>query len=527
MAEQGLQARNDGKSALGNRAMASTPHTLATKAAIDMLRAGGNAVDAAIAANAMLAVVMPDQCGLGGDLFALIYSPDENGRVFGLNGGGGAPGNATLAEYQRRGLDQMPQQGPLSLTVPGAVDAWGALGKRWGRLSLGEQLAAAESIAQHGFEITPQLSQTIEASNALLAQSKRAASTFLPTDKALQPGDSLVQLQLAKTLRLLSTEGSRTFYEGDIARAVQNRDGLLNEADMRGHQSEWVAPIRGAYRGHSIITLPPNSPGLILLLILRQLEQHDLVSAGYLSPEYIQFCVEAVRSAITVGKRVIADPCFGANEWEAILSKDNVALPEVTREAQIALQGDTVSLCVLDEDGMGVSLIQSIYHDFGSGLFVDSCGLFLQNRGAALSLDARHPNCLEPKRRPAHTLIPTLVYNGTDLFMLLGTRGGDSQPQTQTQILTNVIDFGLDIQTAVEAPRWVWGGTTSARRIDGLVLERSFPSKTIRSKKPKRCLWPGWVAPRPSCLTKNAGHSLAARIPAEEDRRKDTDDGCQ
>ena len=465
--------------------MVSTPHVLATEAALDILQAGGSAVDAAIAANAVLMVVMPDQCGLGGDLFAVVYDPRLKGKVFGINGSGGAPRAATIDEFARRGKQTMPQQGPLSLTVPGAVHAWGELGRRWGLLSLKEQLYAAVELAAHGFGITSFLSQSINASRNMLSKNSVAIADFADNGTLLSTGQQLIQTKLAQVLRLIGEQGTQAFYErgiaSEITKAVQAEGGLLAESDLRDHQSEWVEPIQSQYRGYQVYTLQPNSPGMLLLLILNQLDRHDIAQMGYQSPVYVQLSVDAVRRAFAFGGPMVADPRVVTTGWREAISKATSFPTELNSSNGINLSGDTISICVVDNQGLGVSLIQSIYHDFGSGVYIDSLGFFLQNRGASFELNPEHPNNLAPRKRPAHTLTPTIVCDEADLDMLLAVRGGDGQTQTQTQILSGVLDFGLDIQAAVESPRWIWGGTTSMRRSNGLVVEDSFPQDTIEA----------------------------------------------
>lgn len=456
--------------------MVSTPHPLATRTALDILRNGGNAVDAAIAANAALGVLLPDQCGLGGDLFALVYDPaQKDQRIIGLNGSGGAPRRATLSEFEGRGICSMPQIGPLSITVPGVVDAWGEMSLKWGKLPWNDLLQPAIHLAERGFVVNAPLSKTIEVSAAILANSIAAMRVFMPGGKALQPGQKLVQGNMAELLRELGTRGYRSFYEGEIAEKmaaeIEALDGLLRKDDLACHQSEWVQPISAKYRGRAVYTLPPNSAGLILLAILKQLDQISLDGIGYQSADYIRLCADAVCCAVAACQPWLADPRFRGNRWRYLLDKNFSREPVDQFSTMPHLIGDTIALCVVDGDGMGISLIESIYHDFGSGVYVDPLGIFLQNRGASFTLDPEHPNCLAPTKRPIHTLTPVLVCDQGDLYMVLGTRGGAGQPQTLTQILSAVIDYGLDVQEAVSGPRWVYGGTTSTRQANGLVLE--------------------------------------------------------
>ena len=471
--------------ATGKSAMVSTPHPLATKAALDILRQGGNAIEAAIAANAALGVLMPEQCGIGGDLFAIIYDPAavEN-PVIGLNGSGRISRKVSIESLRRRNISYMPVQGALTVNIPGVVEAWGSLYQKWGRLKWSRLFQPAILLAKEGFQVNAQLGQTIENCRDMLRRIPAAANIYLPDGQPIQPGHILRQPQLGEAIQLISVEGDGAFYQGEIAQYIENTikegGGFLDREDLSKHHSEWVDPISTYYRNHQVYALPPTSPGLLLLATLQELEAYDLKQWGFQSPDYIYACVQAYQKIHGNGHLLIADPHFQGTSLEAAFS-NLILKDERTPPQAINLKGDTVALCVVDHSGLGISLIQSIFHDFGSGVYVDSGGFFLQNRGASFSLNTTHPNSLEPGKRPAHTLAPTLVCKDNELFILLGTRGGAGQPQTLTQILTSIIDFGFDVQQAVSAKRWVYGSPTSARHYEGLVLDSSFSDSTLNS----------------------------------------------
>src|SRR5574340_444397 len=461
-------------SAVGKEVMASTPHPLATKAALDILRSGGNAVDAAIAANAALAVLLPDQCGLGGDLFAIVTDPTNSAYpMVGINGSGAAPKRASIEEIKRLGCVDMPQTGPLSITVPGAVGAWGEMSRRWGKLPWHALFNTPYNLAVEGFEVTHHLCQSISASIHTLIEAG-ASSTYLADNKPLEPGARLVQRALRKAIDILRRFGSEAFYSGQIADAiaetVQALGGFLDKNDLAQYSAEIVELISTKYRDYEIYTLPANSRGPILLSILDQLQDGNFSGIEYQSSEIISNLLVAIKNALTI-EAFLCDPRVAAPDWENPLSRN--ANPEMGTSAlpPLNLKGDTIAECIVDQNGMAVSLIESVYHDFGSGVYVQPMGFFLQNRGASFTLNKQDKNCLLPGKRPVHTLTPAMATHNQRLNIALGTRGGGGQPQTLAQILVGMIDYQFDVQQAVENPRWIYGDITSARRTDGLVLE--------------------------------------------------------
>lgn len=465
------------KDSIGKHGMVSTPHPLATNAALAILREGGNAVDAAIAANTTLSVLLPDQCGLGGDLFAIVYDPKDNlSPVHVLNASGCAPARASVSELLRLGHRTMPQVGPLSVTVPGTVQGWGQLSQRWGRLPWSDLFENAFKLASEGFLVNVPFGQSIQSYAAALASSG-AAGLYTPCGSPLKAGDRLVQDRLANTIRMIMINGWECFYAGEISKVISqtvlSEGGLLEAEDMKDFSAEWVNPLSTVYRGYQIYTVPPNSRGAILLAVLDQLAKVDLKAMRYQSAEFIALMVDLFRQVTASLEERLGDPHFvdcPTGIWSAHTTSRDTAV----NHHPIKLKGDTIALCVVDQEGMGVSLIQSVYHDFGSGVYVEPVGIFLQNRGASFCFEPDHPNRLAPKKRPLHTLMPSLVMKDDALSMVLGTRGGAGQPQTLAQILTAVIDYGFSAQEALELPRWIYGSTTSARQTDGLILESSI-----------------------------------------------------
>ena len=455
------------------KGIVTTPHPLATKSALKILEKGGSAIDAAIAANATLAVLLPDQCGLGGDLFALIYDPDDlvSKRIKVLNGSGNAPNKLNIAYLKKLGYKSMPQNGPHSITVPGAVQAWGELSKKYGLLAWDALFEDAYEYASLGFKINHQLANNIKCHASSLIESD--ANYFLcPNGIPLKTNDILIQTNLANTLISIMENGWQEFYKGsisfEICEKVKSLGGMLEKNDFIDYKSEWVEPISTTYRNYEIYTAPPNSPGIILLSALDKLKSKKLDNIRYQSKEFIFLLVEIFREVLDQYRGNLGDPRFDHKE----IARSEINLPQKKlTKSEIGLKGDTIALSVLDKNGLGVSLIQSVYHDFGSGVFVEPVGIFLQNRGASFSFDKDNKNYLISGKRPLHTLMPVIVLKDKKLSMLLGTRGGAGQPQTIAQILLANIDYGYLPQEAMELPRWIFGSPTSAKQTKGLILE--------------------------------------------------------
>jgi gamma-glutamyltranspeptidase / glutathione hydrolase len=441
--------------------MVVTPHPLATKAGVQALRQGGTAVDAAVAANAMLAVVYANACGLGGDAFALVWDPGER-HLHGYNGSGRSPAELTVEHVRDAGHQAMPERGPLTITVPGAVDAWVALLERWGRRSLADALLPAASTAEEGYRLTNITSRSIAASLGYFDAVARR--TF---DGAGDPGSTFRQPLLAESLRAIAAGGREAYYGGpigeEIARAVAAAGGVLTTDDLAAHRGDWVEPISTRYADVEVATMPPNSQGITALLALNVLSELDWPMGDPLSAERIHAQLEAVKVAWSERDRCIADPERELADPSVLLSGRHARWVASRLSADRAHRftpknppgGGTVYLCAADRDGMMVSLIESNYMGFGSGVMGGRTGIMLQNRGAYFSLDPAHPNALAPRSRTLHTLMPGMLLRDGRAEVALGAMGGDGQPQTLVQLVSGLLDDSLDPQAAVSRPRWV------------------------------------------------------------------------
>ena len=459
------------------RGMVATPHPLATAAGVQALRAGGTAMDAAVAANAMLAVVYCNACGLGGDAFALVWDPDER-RLHGFNGSGRSPAGLSIDAVRARGHDAMPQRGPLTIDVPGAVDAWAQLLERFGRRSLADALLPAAQAADDGYALTAINVRSIRA--ALPTFDADARAVFEP---AGDPGDRFRQPLLAATLRAIADGGRDAYYAGpigaEIARAVQAAGGVLDASDLAAHRGDWVEPISTVYHGVEVATMPPNSQGITALMALNVLSALDWPMGEPMSAERIHAQVEAVKVAWSERDRCVADPDRDLADPGQLLSEAHAAwLASRLSPAEAHRYtptnppgGGTVYLCAADADGMLVSLIESNYMGFGSGIMGGSTGIMLQNRGAYFSLDPSHPNALAPGARTLHTLMPGMLLRDGQVEVTFGAMGGDGQPQTMVQLVTGLLDDGLDPQALVDRPRWVAQTTGPGEPLGPLAIE--------------------------------------------------------
>jgi gamma-glutamyltranspeptidase/glutathione hydrolase len=477
-----------------------TPHPAATGAGTDALRAGGTAVDAAVAANAVLAVVYGNACGLGGDAFALVWSPADE-RLFGFNGSGRSPAALTLDLVRERGHAQMPARGPLPINVPGAVDAWAHLIERFGRRSLQEALLPAAEIADAGYELTAVTAGAIEKSASLFDEDARRV--FLPGGRPPRPGDRLRQPLLGATLRRLADDGPDAYYHGpigaEIARSVQASGGVLSVDDLAAHAGAWVEPISTSYGGVEVATIPPNSQGITALIALNVLAAladrgwpglpaHAPLSAGGIaSAERMHAQVESLRIAWSERDRYVSDPERGLCRPADLLSATHAALlagrldpARAGHFAREAAGGGTVYLCAADADGMMVSLIESNYMGFGSGVMGGETGIMLQNRGAYFHLDPDHPNHLAPSARTLHTLMPAMLLRGGRPWVTLGAMGGDGQPQTLVQLVNALVDDGLHPQQAVERPRFVLEVEGAGGPLGPVVIEADGVDESLR-----------------------------------------------
>lgn len=486
--------------------MAATSDLRATQAAVDILRAGGSAVDAAIAANAVLGVVEPMSCGIGGDLFSICWSAEED-ELVGLNASGRAPQLATRAEFKRRELDQIPISGGLAWSVPGCVSGWQDLRDRYGKLPLAAVLAPAIDLAENGFPVAPVIAGYWLGAEAALAETPEAAGTFLIDGKAPREGQMFRNPRLAKTYRMIAEQGAEAFYRGEIAQEIDRysrsrEDGLMRASDLASHQSTWVTPVSTSYRGYDVWELPPNGQGIAALQILNVMEQRDVKSMGWGSPEYAHLFVEAKKLAFADRAEYYADMAMANVPVDQLISKEYAAaraklinmdksMVGVPAGDPQLINGDTVYLCVVDSDRNCCSLIQSNYYGFGSKLVAGDLGFALQNRGALFSLDENHLNSLEPGKRPFHTIIPAMVTKDGRPELVFGVMGGDMQPQGHAQVLMNWIDFGMNIQMAGDAARIRHDGSATPTGVPEkeaggtVLLESGIPAETVASLKAK------------------------------------------
>jgi gamma-glutamyltranspeptidase/glutathione hydrolase len=484
---------------MAKHGMVATSQPLATAVGVEILRAGGSAVDAAIAANAMLGLVEPTGCGIGGDLFAIVWD-GATGRLVGRNGSGRSPRALSLDYLRSLGLTTLPVDGPLAVSVPGAVDAWFALHAQFGTLPLPELLAPAIAYAREGFPVT----EIIAGYWADDAERCRAyagfADVFLPAGRAPASGEVFKNPRLADAYTLLAAHGRSAFYEGDIAAAIEKAmraaGGFVTRADLALHSSETVAPVSTSYRGYDVWELPPNGQGIAVLQMLNLLEGYDLASCGFGSAEHLHLLVEAKKLAFEDRARYYADPKFAkvpvagliskeyAKSRRALIRRDRANDEPEHGDPPALASGDTVYLAAADAAGNMVSLIQSNYLGFGSGVTVPSFGFGLQSRGASFALDPAHANCYAPGKRPFHTIIPGFLTRAGKPVMAFGVMGAAMQPQGHVQVLTNLIDFGMNVQEAGDAPRVRHEGSSEptgmpAERGGSVYLESRFAESTV------------------------------------------------
>jgi gamma-glutamyltranspeptidase len=450
-----------------SRGMVACAHYLATQAGVQILTQGGNAIDAAIAANVTMTVVYPSTCSAGGDVFMLIWDAKSR-NLYALNGSGRAPRGMTPEFFAAQDYKQIPERGPLTITVPGAVDGWFEAMERFGTLAAETIFAPAIAYAEEGVAVTSKLSGWLgQAALPVLKRWESSAGVYLPDNRPPRTGDVLRQPHLAHTYRMLAKEGRDAFYRGPLARKitdyVQQSGGVLSMEDMQKHHSDWVEPISTNYRGYNIFEFPPNSQGLTALEMLNIIEGYNLKSLGYQTPEYLHILLEAKKLAFADRDQYISDPDFVDVPVERLISKEYAeqqrarinprrAAPNVA--AGLEKDGDTMYLCVTDGEGNVVSLIQSLYFGFGSGVVGGDTGVMLHNRGTYFSLDPRHVNYLQPGKRTMHTLSPAMVLRDGAPYMAVGSMGGDAQPQIHVQLLSAMLDFGMNVQQAIAAPRW-------------------------------------------------------------------------
>jgi gamma-glutamyltranspeptidase/glutathione hydrolase len=460
---------------MGREGAVVSDHALASAAGAAVLRNGGNAIDAAITMAAVLAVVRPHMNGVGGDNFLLIRDAKTK-RVYALNGSGRAGAMATPAFFATKKLTQVPSSGIMSVSVPGAVRAWEDALKRFGTITLSAALQPAIGYAERGFPVSTRLARDINDESRKVTGDSSLRRTFMPNGEAPKAGTILVQADLAKTLRRIADGGSDALYRGPLAQLlakfIDREGGLVTEADLSGHRSQWQEPISTTYAGKTVLAFPPNSQGMTFLEMLNIAESVMPANEGPNSAAMIHALAEASKLAYQDRDRFLADPEFSPVPVERLISKAYAAdrAKVIRRDTVVALDhvgaardgnGDTIYLAVVDKDGNAVSMIQSLFAAFGSGRMVPGTGITLHNRGALFELDVAHPNVIAPGKRPFHTLTPAMALNQDgSVAIVFGTPGGDGQPQTLVQILNNVLRYDMTPQQAVEAARWrVFAGT--------------------------------------------------------------------
>jgi gamma-glutamyltranspeptidase/glutathione hydrolase len=470
---------------LARHGMAATSQPLATATAVRVLQQGGNAVDAAIAANAVLGLVEPMSCGIGGDLFAIVWDAKTQ-KLYGLNASGRAPYAATIDVFRAKGLTEIPTSGPLSWSVPGCVDGWEALRARFGSRPLSELLAPAITYADEGFPVSEIIAAGWEDSAPSLAKVPTSAACFLPGGKAPRTGEIFKNPGLAKSLRAIGSGGRDAFYRGALAGTMvaysEEAGGLFAYKDFADHTSTWVEPVSTNYRGYDVWELPPNGQGIAVLQMLNLLEPYDLKAMGPQSAEALHLMIEAKKLAFEDRAKFYADPEFAKVPVAELISKRYAAQRAKDLRPDRAsdqprpgepLAAETIYMTVVDGDFNCVSLIQSNFNGFGSQHVPGELGFPLQNRGCLFALDPTHANRLVPHKRPFHTIIPGFVTKEGRPWLSFGVMGGDMQPQGHVQVLCNMIDFGMDVQEAGDASRFRHAGSsepTGERARDGGVV---------------------------------------------------------
>jgi gamma-glutamyltranspeptidase / glutathione hydrolase len=457
-----------------DRGIVATSQTLASQAGAQVLARGGSAMDAAIAANAVLGVVEPESCGMGGDLFA-IYWDAKTGKLTGINSSGWAPTGLTIDFLKSLGEKSMPQEGIQSVTVPGCVEGWSKLHKKFGKLPWSDLFQPAIYYAEHGFPVTEMIGEAWKTEEGKLAKDRNGSKVLLRDGKAPAIGDVFKNPQMAAALKLVAGQGAPAFYKGAIAQAIlktsQRLGGKMTAADLAEFEAEWVTPLSTEYHGWKVYELPPSGQGIAALQMLNILSFFPLASWESRGLQELHTQIEAQKLAYADLHRFVADMRFAKVPVEGMLSmeyareRSKLIDPERARCDDApgnpkTMAGDTIYLSVVDRDGNIVSLIQSVYQHFGSGVVVDDYGFALQNRGGLFEVDATHPNALMPRKRPFHTIIPAFMEKG-DVHMGFGIMGGLNQAQAHAQFVSNIVDHGMNIQSALEAPRFtrkVFGG---------------------------------------------------------------------
>lgn len=473
-------ARGSRSPAVGRRGMIATSQTLASAAGLKALQDGGNAIDAAVTAAAVLAVIEPSMNGIGGDLLAIVGDAKAN-TITGLDSTGRSAYAATPEEFERRGLTAMPARGPLTVNVPGVVEGWHQLLSRFGTMPLAEAIAPAIGYARDGFPVAELMANEWLAQHAALAADPPTAATFLPHGRPLRHGEVFANPRLARSLEAIATDGRDAFYQGSIARAIvadlKARGGLLDLRDFAAHRADWVDPISTSYRGYQVLEMPPSTQGFVALEMLNIMEGFDLAAMGHNSADYLHLVTEAKRIAFADRGAVLADrDAMPPHVLATLLSKDyansrrrDIDLARVTPRFSSGIavahagagaddfygrdRGDTVYLTAADAQGNVVSFIQSLFGSFGAGFVAGDTGITLHNRGSGFTLTPGHPNEIAPHKRPLHTLVPAMIVKDGKPWVSFGVMGGDNQAQAHAQIVANFVDFGMHVQEAGDAAR--------------------------------------------------------------------------
>ena len=485
---------------IATNGMAATSHPLATQTAISILKNGGNAIDAAIAANAVLGLVEPTGCGIGGDLFAIIWSADEK-KLFGLNSSGPAPKNISINKLKTKGLEKIPPYGPLPVTVPGAVAGWVSIHKKFGLLEFNKLFNDAINYAENGFPVTELVSYYLERSSEIFAAYPNFKDVWMPNGKTPKKGEIFINKNLAENYKEIANTYGKSFYSGKIAENIVNtvnaQGGFFSMSDLNSFEPEWINPVSTNYRGYDVWELPPNGQGIAALQILNILERFDIESMGFGTSDYIHLFTEAKKVVYEDRAKYYADTNFSNIPVEKLISKEyanerskliNLKKSSKSFNPGNLEIGDTIYLTVADSFGNMVSLIQSNYRGMGSGVVPDNTGFMLQDRGEMFSLDPNHMNSLMPGKRPFHTIIPAFVTKNDKPFISFGLMGGAMQPQGHAQIIVNLVDFKMNLQEAGDAPRIRHVGSsqpTGEKMLDGgyLSLEKSFDKNEISKLK--------------------------------------------
>ncbi|MDR2584901.1 MAG: gamma-glutamyltransferase, partial [Prevotellaceae bacterium] len=484
---------------IAQNGMVCSSHPLCTQVGVDILKKGGSAVDAAIAVNACLGLMEPTGCGIGGDLFAIVWDAKTK-KLYGINASGRSPKSLNLSYFKENGIEMMPSYGPLSVSVPGCVDGWFELHAKFGRLPIKEILQPTIDYANVGFPLTEVITATFLQGLRQLSIYPNVKETYTPNGENWKKGDVFRNPLLAKTLQLIADKGRDEFYKGSIAKAIadhiKSQGGFITFDDLASHTSDWIDPVTTNYRGYDVWELPPNGQGIAALQMLNILEYYDLKSFGFGSPEHIHYFVEAKKLAFEDRAKYYADPAFANVPVQALISKEygaerqqmisDLRASTSPQPGIIANTNNTIYLTVADKDGNMVSFIQSNFNALGSGMVPPGLGFMLHNRGSLFSLQEGQANTFEPGKRPFHTIIPAFITKDGVPFFSFGVMGGDFQPLGHVQIIMNMIDFGMNPQEAGDAPRINHIGSTSptgeVQEQGGgtVVIENGFSPETVR-----------------------------------------------